>query len=322
MRVWWITVATAALLSGSPAIAADGAAPFYERSDEGWFFYEPEPEPPPEPEPAPPPPPPAPAVAAPPSEPVDPGPPAFSVAWLRAEMERAQERAVDNPTEENVRYYYYLQRAAMDKAQTYAEVAQRVVAGDPFIDETARRGTASYASKAIDKRQTEGTDKTLTALAERVGVFFFFRGDCGAFCAKQAEVLQAMQRLYGFEVFAVSLDGKPLPNGLFPDFRTDEGQVKALGIEVIPAIYLAKPPNEVAPIAQGIVAITDLRTRFLFAAAGRGWISPDEFAASRAFEPTPTFRTSPEEMEALDIDYADPSAVVRALRTKMMEDAQ
>jgi conjugal transfer pilus assembly protein TraF len=58
--------------------------------------------------------------------------------------------AVDNPTPENVEAYFLLQRLALDRASKFGEMQQRVVMGNPFIDEEGRRSQTSFGGQQLD----------------------------------------------------------------------------------------------------------------------------------------------------------------------------
>ena len=61
-------------------------------------------------------------------------------------MEHYRDKAIDNPSPENVAAYYYLQRVMMDKAQRFTDMARRVVMSDPLLDENPRRPIATFAA--------------------------------------------------------------------------------------------------------------------------------------------------------------------------------
>ena len=276
------TVAT-----GSDRLWSSG---FYARGAEGWFWYAeelPEPdelepeepnqvlEPPPEvvAQPAPDP--------EPPEEPSETpvttsstGPTPLSAAWLRANLERYRDSAIDDPSPRNVALYLYLQRLTVDKAERFAEATQRVVWSDPLLDETTRRPLASFAANLVNREAAANRDAALTATAKVAGLWFLFRSDC-PYCEAQAPLLKVLSARYGFDVQAVSLDGRPLPGGFFPNFRTDRGQARRLGVVSTPALFLARPPNGVVPLSQGVLSLAELQERIVNAATEAGWIAPD-----------------------------------------------
>jgi conjugal transfer pilus assembly protein TraF len=273
-----------ALLQPSGAAAQ---LPFYARGAEGWFWYAEEPPAAEAPEQAPEPPrdvtapPPAAAEPESPHSAAPAGPTPLSAAWLRANLERYRDVAIDDPSPRNVALYLYLQRLALDKAERFAEATQRVVWSDPLLDETTRRPLATFAANLVNREAAANREAALTETAKVAGLWFLFRSDC-PYCEAQAPLLEVLTARYGFDVQAVSLDGKPLPGGFFPDFRTDRGQARTLGVVSTPALFLARPPNGIVPLAQGVLSLAELQRRIVHAATEAGWIAPEWRERTRA----------------------------------------
>lgn len=259
------------------------SARFYERKAEGWFWYAREPEPVPEPEE--PEPVPEPVVVAPaqPSEQAsvpEPGPSVLSAVWLNENMPKYLQAAIDNPTMDNTRAYLYLQRIAMDKAERYAQAVQLATMGDPYLDETTRRPLANFAVPSVDASAGKAKGDLVMSIAEKAGLFVFFSSQC-ALCEVQAPLLKSLAQHEGFSVIPVSLDGQNLVQNPFEDFRTDDGHAEMLGVQTLPALFLASPNGKFAPIGQGAFALPDLQQRIVVAAFREGWISEDEFNRTR-----------------------------------------
>jgi conjugal transfer pilus assembly protein TraF len=285
------------------------AAGFYFRAEEGWFWYERAAEPAVAPEPAPAPePPPAPlAEAAPAAEPEGPRP--LSAQWLRERLGAYRDAAIDDPSPENVALYLYLQRVALDKSSRFAAATQRAVQLDPMLDEITQRPTATFAANLVNRESGTQRAAVLAELATRAGVLFFFRADC-PYCEAQAPLLKLLAARYGFDILPVSLDGMPLPGGEFPTYRTDAGQAAALAVVSTPALFLARPPAGLVPLAQGLLSLAQLEERLILAAAEAGWISPAEHARTRAV--TAELRLDPQGLpEPLP---EDPERLLAALR--------
>lgn len=282
LRVVLAVAMAAAWTAGWPMAPAYGGG-FYERGSEGWFWYHDPPTPlkaPKKKQPEPPAPPPAPQEA-PPQEVAKPaGPPPLSAEWLKANIPKYLNQAIDDPSHENVRAYYYLQRLAMDKSSRFARVAQEVVMGDPRLDETTRQPITNYAANEVPKAAAVATEEALKGIAQSAGLFFFFRSDC-RFCHIMAPVLQRFADTYGLSILPVSLDGAPLPDGSFPNYQADNGVAAALKVEVTPAVFLAAPPNTFVGVAQGALSMTDLTERVMMAAHKVGLIDDATFARTR-----------------------------------------
>jgi conjugal transfer pilus assembly protein TraF len=286
--------------------AADhaGAAPFYGGKAQGWFWYQANPPAPPPPTPPPPEPP------APPSPPPPVGPPPLSAKWFRDNLDRYRDRALDAPTPQNVAVYYTLQRIALDKSSRFAQVAARVVQGDPQLDEVTRRPTATFGANLANRQAGADREAALGQLAQTHSVWFFFRSDC-PYCEAQAPLLERLRERYGFAVLAISLDGKPLPSGRFPAFAPDAGQGRALGVKSTPALFLVRPaPPAFAPVAQGLLSLAQLQERLVLAAVAAGWIAPD---AAPATPPLATDTLSDAQGFAGDLPV-DPDALLATLR--------
>lgn len=255
---------------------------FYEEKERGWFWYE-EPvidEEPVENEVAPPP------AALPPDEiKTEPPPPTkpleakpLSSAWFRKNMEKYRDKAIDEPTPQNVSAYMYLQRVMLDKAEKFGAVSQQVVMSDAVLDENSRRPIATFGAFAMDDRAAQGTEKVAKKLAETAGLWFFYASTC-EFCIKEAGVLKGLMNAYGFKVLPIALDGLPLPNGESPNFTIDRGQAKKLGVETTPALFLVKPGQDGGAIqlGQGLLSGEEIIERAIALSHQNGWLNIDQY---------------------------------------------
>ena len=211
--------------SADTVVAGAGAQSFWTQKKQGWFFYD-DPAPPTEPAP-----PPEPAFV-PQSEPATPAPTpppgTFSAEWFRANLPKYKDAAWDNPTVENVRTFMLLQRYAMDRSTLFADATQLAVLGNPYLDETARRPSATFAAHALDKQAGQARSEVLGQIAESIGIFYFYASDCDL-CQTQVPVVQMLT--HRFTVTPISLDGQDLPGRPFPHFKTDRGHAQLLGVQ-------------------------------------------------------------------------------------------
>ena len=240
-----------------------------------------------------------------------PEPSAFSAAWFRKNLEHYRDRAIDDPSQENVAAYYYLQRVMMDKAHRFTDVARQVVMSDPFLDENQRRPITTFAANETNRLAGIASEQTLSSVAHQAGILFFFRSDC-PYCHIQAPLLALLEKRFGFKVYAVSLDGKPMPGDLYLDFHTDRGQANLLGVVSTPAMFLMKPPDELLPLSQGALSLDDLTGRILLSAHESGWIDDAVFDATRGQRLSPSLIPAPTAVptEAL----GDPVELIQALQ--------
>lgn len=280
-----ILLVTALTLGNTfPAWSQDNQSRFYERKEEGWFWYKEDP--PEEPEKKTKKPDPKPVIAAKPVQvppsvpPAALGPEMFSAKWFRENLPKYKDLAWDNPTIENVRTFLYLQRFAIDRSEQFSNTTELAVVGDPFLDEISRRPAATFASQQVDRDAGKAKNKLLKSVASRVGIFFFYKSD-DEYSDLQAPLVKMLEQGEGFTIMPVSMDGKPLPSGLFPAYKTDDGHAKQLGVITLPAIYLASPDGQFAPIGQGPMSLPEINHRILVAAKRNGWVSDEEFNQTR-----------------------------------------
>lgn len=267
-------------LANSETVEPVAPVQFFERRGEGWFWYEnrsPMESLPKEPN----------AEPTPPSMDKAEDSPPLSTEWLRLNMPKFLDRAIDDPTPENVRAYYYLNRVWLDKGNKFSDVAQEVVTQDAFLDETTRRPLATYAANEMNRQAGLARADALQEIARQAGIYFFFHSECH-YCAVQAPVLKTFAEAYGFAIIPVSLDGQPLPSGLYTDYRVDNGQAQQLGVEHTPAMFLVRPPDRMVLLAQGALAFAELTERVMMAGKQLGLVDDDQFDRTRPVQPVPS----------------------------------
>jgi conjugal transfer pilus assembly protein TraF len=157
---------------------------------------------------------------------------------------------------------------------------------DPQLDETVRRPVATYAANEANHQASVVAEQALKAIAAQAGILFFFRSDC-PYCHVQAPILAMLENAYGFKIYPVSLDGLPMPNGFFSQFKRDNGQAAMLGVEQTPALFLMKPPKQIVPLAQGALSLEEVTGRILLAAKEAGWIDASQYQTTQGIRNTP-----------------------------------
>lgn len=206
-----------------------------------------------------------------------------SVQWYRENIQKIRDEAIDNPTPTNVRRYYYTQRIMLDKANKYADTARIVTSTDPIIDENNRRSTSSFAAMEQTRIAEENKTQLLKKVAQKSGIFFFFKGNGCSLCEKQITVLKAIQTETGIPIIPVSIDGSQLRTNAFGNSRVDSGQAKKLGIANVPALALAVPPKEIKILSFSAISGNTLRDRIILIAKEAGVLSEQEYSSTRPF---------------------------------------
>jgi conjugal transfer pilus assembly protein TraF len=300
---WLFAVAIIPLLVGLavPAWADPAGQPFFQGKEEGWFWYKD-----PKERSVPVPPKSMPPLQAKPKE-TEP----LSVEWLKKQMPVLLDRAIDNPTRENVEAYLYAQRLAMDKSQRFAEMSQRVVYSDPFLDENNRVPIASFAKSSFLNGIDQAADAGLKHLATVAGLWVFFDSRC-QHCRVHAETIEAMRKKHGFVVKYISLDGKGLPN--IPAWVPDLGQSGTLNVRMTPTTVLVAPPNHFLVVSQGMMAQTQIEERMLVAAESEELLPQELLADVRRYD---RGVLKADDTRGAGISGQDPAEWVKLLKDKL-----
>ncbi len=263
------------------ALSADSACTderWFSRHSEGWFWYEPLKD----------------------KEPVDEETPepititpqqTLPAAWIRKNIGQYLDKAIDHPTKENVSNYLYLDRLVKEKGEQFARVGKQVIESDPMLDENVRRPISPAAARIKDDMAHQAKEAALKKVAKIAGLVFYYRGNC-KLCHLQAQSVQLMKELYGFELFPFSTDGILIPQ--LSDSRIELSPHPALNIQAYPALYLMQPPDNIVLLRQGGLSFTDLGDRIISVSAQQKWISQQEFSNTNInFEPWGNIQVSP-----------------------------
>lgn len=298
------------------ASCAQAAPPFFERKEEGWFWYK-DPKEVDKPKPLL-----VPLVPAPepevPEEPTkEAGPPPFSIAWIRKNLPTALDAALDDPSQEKVATYLYLQRLLIDRSDNFAQAAVRVSALDPLLDENNRLPVATAAKVVAARSQKEGSEEALRFLGQRSGLWFFFDAKC-VHCEGQYESLKRLSDKYGFPLLNASADGVPLPSMSEGDWVQDSGQFRNIGLQIYPTTVLAVPPDKYIIVSQGAMSLDMLEERILLAAEDQKLLPGDVSAKVNALskgilKPSDISAEAAEKLK----DPEDPHAWVEYLRERI-----
>jgi conjugal transfer pilus assembly protein TraF len=262
---------------------------------------------------------PAPAQAA--SAPA--GPQKVDVAWLRKYLPLLQERAINDPTPENVANELYVQRVVMDKSQRYAEARMKVVHDDPLLDENNRVPYASVGAQTIRNANIEAQQQAVRELAAQGGLLVFVDGKC-RFCALEMPVAGLVRRQYGMEHLIVSLDGAA-PKGFTGQVQKDNGLFRKLNLRLTPSIvFVPRPrayrdgqdPNTYLVVAQGYYAADELVKQIAYAGHTTKLLSKQTMADLDVWD---TGVASSEDLADLKLDPNDPQSVRRSLQPLLLK---
>lgn len=208
---------------------------------DGWHFYcDPEPEPelqeqtPPPPAPAP-----APEQLTEEDEPEErPLTATEQIAAFREMAEEAKNKAILEPTVENVIAYMEINRQMAQMAGRFAAVWQRGLYQSPHLDANVKRPLTQMGTHIYQDQINAVREAALKRAADEAGLIFVFENPVSCrVCLAQAEILAGVRKAYGIEILAVSADGSEIEH--FPDTVVDEGQLEALGVTDVPKPFIA-----------------------------------------------------------------------------------
>lgn len=284
-----------------PAIAGEQEGPpssvnnWVGDKNKGWFFYnekdEKEPEKkktkPPAPTPAPPTPLPDFTKPEPKSDTKSQPPSPFSAEWFRKNLPKYLDRAWNNPTPENVRTYYVLQKIALDRAGRFARTAQEVVMGNPMLDESTNRPIAVAYGRSYDMAARKAMDALMQELSKKFGIAFIFSGkQCTGECITLSRNLKAFSNATGFKVLPISADGENFSQNAYAEFIVDRKAPQKLKIINYPTIALMDlSTKEVIPVAQYALTIESLKKFIALRAKQSGYITDQQLLATRKYRP-------------------------------------
>lgn len=240
----------------------------------------------------------------------------LSAEWFRKNMEKYRDKAIDEPTPQNVSAYMYLQRVMLDKAEKFTEISQQVVMNDPVLDENSRRPVATFGAFAMDDKSAQGTEKAAKQLAQSAGIWFFYSSTC-TFCVKEAGVLKGLMNAYDFKVIPIALDGLPLPGGEFKDFTIDRGQAKKMGVDTTPALFLVKPGENggVIQLGQGLLSGDEIIRRSITLSHQNGWLNSDDYNDTLKVKPLQVDNQTIQNIN--DNVMNNPSELVKTIRNNL-----
>lgn len=179
---------------------------------------------------------------------------------MREKAEALLDRALEEPSAEHVKEYLVHQKKLLDRSEEVAQVWKVVLMQHPELDATVGHPLSAVGADLTKAALAQEKDRTLLDLSERSGLLYFFSGDC-VVCSTQSALLSTFASGYGFKVVPISLDGAPDP--VFPGTRIDQGVAKRLGVETLPAIFLARPPDQIVRIGTGLLTAEEISDRLL-----------------------------------------------------------
>jgi len=176
---------------------------------------------------------------------------------VRQQIDQKLERAILEPSEENVIEFMKEQRHWINRSAYFADVWSRILINHPEFDPTAAGVPVSQYGLQIYKQQRkERQDEHIKQLAREQGLFFFYEGE-----KKESQVfsflVHELERLYGWRTIAVSMDGILISG--FAHNKEDNGIAGEMGVVACPALFIVDPKTkEATPISFGLNSLDQI----------------------------------------------------------------
>ncbi|MDE2441757.1 MAG: conjugal transfer protein TraF [Betaproteobacteria bacterium] len=182
------------------------------------------------------------------------------VKAVTRKLEELRDRAILEPTEENVTAYIEYQNQQSQRASTLADAWERALIRHPELDYNQQRPISTLGKQVWSQQREAEVRQTMLGLNQRYGIFFFYSSNCPA-CDAVGPVLASLRDNYGWSVVGVTKD---FSSELFPSSMLESGQRQRMGLPgtITPAIALYDTVEHRAfLIGSGVLAADEIIDR-------------------------------------------------------------
>lgn len=306
-----------ALFNASNALSAD---PFYgnENRKKGFYWHEPPPEEKPKEKPQ------TPTTPKPqPLSPKNQETIVLDTAWLRENIERLRDTAIESPNDTNLANFAYAQRLTLDYSTRFSTRMTEYLQKDPVLDEENRRPTAAVGLHAFEAARLKNERNVLKKINDNAHIWFFYSSTC-PYCLKQVPILKELRHRYGTNILAVSMDGGTLPGLEQFDTVVDVNatMTNRLGVSATPTMFLVSNQKEYFyPLAVGLESLDRVVDRLMLAARETNIIDDETFNETKHVKEINIFDNSKDVIEADKGRIEnDPEYLSELLRAKLLSD--
>jgi conjugal transfer pilus assembly protein TraF len=179
------------------------------------------------------------------------------VALARKRVTTALNKAIAEPTIENLEAYIALQNQLSNRAEKISDLWQQALLKNPALNYSLIHPTTNVALQVYHEEESKEKEKAIRSFANKTGLFFFYRSTC-AYCQRFAPILKNFAAHNGVTIIPITLDGISLPE--FPHSKIDSGQAAQFHVTMTPSLFAVNPYTQKAfPVAYGLTSETELR---------------------------------------------------------------
>ena len=184
---------------------------------------------------------------------------------LKKIMPEVLNKALDNPTYQNVLTYYLLMQMAMNKSETFSKVSSTLSLLNPSLDESSKRAQFPKALLLETTQKQKENEEKLFEIAKSSGIIFVYKGEC-PYCQSAISQLALLNK-FNFKIIAVNVDGKFKEEINQYAYRHvfDQGIVGVLGFINVPSFVLVVPitKKQIAVVSSSLIKDSDLVSRII-----------------------------------------------------------
>ncbi|MDY5779572.1 MAG: conjugal transfer protein TraF [Succinivibrionaceae bacterium] len=184
---------------------------------------------------------------------------------LKKIMPEVLNKALDNPTYQNVLTYYLLMQMAMNKSETFSKVSSTLSLLNPSLDESSKRAQFPKALLLETTQKQKENEEKLFEIAKTSGIIFVYKGEC-PYCQSAISQLALLNK-FNFKIIAINVDGKFKEEINQYAYRHvfDQGIVGVLGIINVPSFVLVVPNSkkQIAVVSSSLIKDSDLISRII-----------------------------------------------------------
>jgi len=176
---------------------------------------------------------------------------------VRKKITTALNKAIAEPTMENVEQYIALQEQLNNRAEKISNLWEQALLKNPQLNYSLSHPTNNVALQVYHEEESQKKENAIRLFANNTGLFFFYRSTC-PYCRRFAPILKNFSEHNGITVIPITLDGISLPE--FPDSKIDSGQAAQFHVTMTPSLFAVQPYTHKAfPVAYGLTSETELR---------------------------------------------------------------
>jgi conjugal transfer pilus assembly protein TraF len=216
----------------------------------------------------------------------------LDVEWMRENLPKLMDKAVNNPTDVNLANYAYAQRLMVDTGSRFSSRMIEFMATESLLDEDRRRPTSGFALNAFKSEKYQVIkDAIQKAHAGSKGLFFFYSSDCG-YCHKMVPVLNEFALNHKMKILGISMDGGVIPGMEGFELVNDSNHEvsKQFNIRVTPTLHMVLNDNSTKLVAEGLKALPDVEERFIVAAYKGNAIDKETYDKTRSVREIDVYR--------------------------------